>query len=229
LGYWANGHYYRNRLEYCGSGEWASQAAALDVEERELDARERQQKRELEQAERIGFQAARQRAARVDLVLCRGLTAAGFWRQRRHQWRRRAVATEIQPQTVETAVVELAELPAITYLMAITRDQGLQQRLEAKLRSLRTELIGNGPESAALRLAVNAAILAWLDTWFCELLAARDPGRTNLTLERRRTWSSRRYALAVTTVERIRRLTRPRGPRVAIQVNQAAALELVEH
>ena len=90
--------------------------------------------------------------------------------------------------------------------------------------TLRARLAGPDP-SPALELAIAAAVHAWLDHWTVEMLAANEPGRINLTLERRRTWSSRRYAHALTTVERIRRLTRPCGPRtVAIQINNAAAI-----
>ena len=82
----------------------------------------------------------------------------------------------------------------------------------------------------SLKSASAAAVHAWLDHWTVEMVAAHEPGKINVTLERRRTWSQRRLLQAVQTVERIRGLTRPRGPRVAVVVNnlttQAPALDI---
>jgi hypothetical protein len=136
------------------------------------------------------------------------------------------MATAIQFQAAAPAVYELARLVETSYLAAIAgKSARIFDGLEVKLETLRTRLAGDNP-SPALELASEAAAHAWLEFWVVELLAANEPGRINLNLERRRTWSARRYNQALTTVERIRALTRPRGPRAVVLVNQAAALEL---
>ncbi len=137
--------------------------------------------------------------------------------------------TRIQSQAVTTATFELAELVQFSYVGKISgNSRETREGLEAKLAALRTRLAGPDP-SPALELATAAAVHAWLDHWTVEMVAAHEPGKINLTLERRRTWSQRRLLQAVQTVERIR-LTRPRRPRVAVVVNnlttQAPALDI---
>jgi hypothetical protein len=91
--------------------------------------------------------------------------------------------------------------------------------VEAKLRLLRAELAGPDP-TPALRLAVEAAAYRWLDHWSLEISVATRPGTACPALDRRRNWAHRRYLQALAAVERIRRLTRPSGPRVAVQIVQ---------
>lgn len=225
MGYYSNGYYYRNRREYVGSGVFATFAEAIDVRDRKQAQRERERAREIEHAERQAFQAARQQARRVDLIVSRGLTAAGLHRPGRHAWRKKAMATVIQSPAVEAATIELAELAAFVFCQAVSKQSSTtHDALTAKLEALRAELAGPDP-SPALRLAVEAAALCWADRWVVELAAASDPLGTSPALDRRRGWSQRRFSQALTTVERIRRLTRPRSPRVAIQINQMTAPE----
>ncbi len=223
VGYWSNGYYYLNRLEYVGHGPVAELAEMLDAAA--LQARRiRNQARESEQVERQAFQAARAMAGRVDALVKIGLEAAGYHRLRRHHWRRRrAMETQIQSEATARATFELSELVEASYVSAISgKSAAIADELQRKLATLRAELIGPDP-SPSLKLAVAAAVHAWLDHWTVELIAARDPGNVTPTIERRRTWSSRRYGQALVTCERIRRLSKPRSPRVAIQVNQMIA------
>jgi len=231
VGCWKRGYYYSHG-QYVGTGELAQLAEVLDVEDRDQAHRERERAGEVKQAERRVFQAARRQATRVDALVKAGLEAAGYHRVKRHQWRRRreTMETRIQSQAVTTATFELAELVQFSYVGKISgKSRETREGLEAKLASLRTQLAGPDP-SPALELATAAAVHAWLDHWTVEMVAAHEPGKINVTLERRRTWSQRRLLQAVQTVERIRRLTRPRGPRVAVVVNnlttQAPALDI---
>jgi hypothetical protein len=198
-------------------------AEILDVEDADHAQRERDQARQARQAEQQAFQEARQQASRVDSIVSRGLTAAGFWRPSRHGWRRKTMATQIQSPAIETAKLELAELAEFAFTRAVSNKSAkTHDALEAKLKSLRAELAGPDP-SPALRLAVDAAALCWADRWVLELAAATKPLEVSPALDRRRGWSQRRFLQALVCCERIRRLTRPRGPRVAIQINQMTA------
>jgi hypothetical protein len=139
------------------------------------------------------------------------------------------MATQIQSQA-EFATLELAELAEFVFARAVSDKRGTtHDALAAKLKALRAELAGLDP-SPALRLAVEAAALCWADRWVIELHAAQNPLGASPALDRRRGWSQRRFSQALMTVERIRRLTRPRGPRVAVVVNnlttQAPALDI---
>ena len=83
--------------------------------------------------------------------------------------------------------MELAELVETSYVVSLSRlNQTIAPELKAKLASLHTQLAGPNP-SPALELATAAAVHAWLDHWTVEMIAAHDPGKINLTLERRRT------------------------------------------
>jgi len=221
---WKKGFYYDRRGRYIGNGDLGRLAEALDNEERELAQREGDQARKRDQAERRESLLARQQAARVDSIVSQGLTAAGFWRPSRHGWRKNSMATQqIQSAAVETATLELAELAEFAFTMAVCKKSAkTHDALVAKLRALRAELAGPDP-SPALRLAVEAAALCWADRWFLELAAATKPLETSPALDRRRSWSQRRFLQALTTVERIRRLSRARVPRVAVQINQMTA------
>jgi len=222
---WKRGYYYDRRGCYVGTGDLAVLAELLDLEAAELATRERSHARELEQAERQAFQAARQQARQVDSILTSGLTAAGFWRPGRHAWRKKAMATAIETTTVKTATLDLAKMAEFVFTQAVVKDDRTHDKLVAKLRALRADLGGSDP-SPALRLAVEAAALCWADHWILELVAAREPLGTSPALDRRRGWAQRRFLQALTTVERVRRLTRPRGPRYAIQINRAAAIDV---
>jgi len=224
LGYWSHGYYYRNRRDYVGDGAVAELAEILDVEDRNQARRQRDQARELEQTERHAFQAARRQAARIDALVKAGLEPAGYHRLRRHHWRRRrTMATQIQTQTVKAARFELDELVQNSYVVALSgKDSSIRRHLEAKLGALRSQLAGPDP-SLALELVIAAAVHAWLDYWTVEMIAAQDPGKISEAIERRRSWSARRYNQALVTCERIRQLGRPKGPKVAIQVNQMMA------
>ena len=219
MGYWSSGYYYRNRREYAGTGDVAELAAALDDEVR----RDRERARETERTERQALREARLAAARVDSIVSRGLTAAGFWRPSRHAWRKRMATQQIQTAAGEAATLELAELAEFVFAQAVSNKSAkTRDKLTAKLRALRAELAGPDP-SPALRLAVEAAAICWADRWVLELRAAQHPLGTSAALDRRRTWSQRRFSQALQTVEKVRRLARPRGPRVAIQINQMTA------
>jgi len=189
--------------------------AAIREAQRELD-------REQRQAEREAFQEVRQRAARVDAIVARGLEAAGFYRQDRHQWKRRKAAMkklEANAPTTEKAVLELAKFVQTGYVMHAFPDAPeYQDGLLDKLESLRAELIGDGPVSAALKLAVDLAVYCWCDKWMVELRASRNALDVSPALDRRRNWTGRRFLQALAAVERIRRLSRACGPRVAVQV-----------
>jgi hypothetical protein len=129
---------------------------------------------------------------------------------------------EIDIATTERQVMDLGRLVNVQYILAITGgDEGKVARLEAQLEALREELLA-GSRSPALRLAVEDAAYRWLDHWVAELPATRGEA-VSPEAERRRTWAHRRYLQALAAVERIRRLSRPRGPRVAVQIVQAPA------
>ena len=227
---WKRGYYY-SRGRYVGSGAVAVLAEALDDEERVQALWERDQNREARQAELAKFQEARRQAARVDSIVSRELTAAGLHRPSRHAWRKKSMATQqIQSPAVEAAALELAELAEFVFTEAVSKKSArTHDALTAKLKALCAELAGTDP-SPALKLAVEAAALCWADWWVIELAAAANPLGASPALDRRRGWSQRRFSQALTTVERIRRLTRPRGPRVAVVVNnlttQAPALDI---
>ena len=227
MGCWKRGYYYSHG-HYVGSGELARLAEVLDAEDLDQAHRQREQAREREEAQREAFEQGRRIARRVDALVKAGLEAAGYHRARRHQWRRRrrTMETRIQSQAVTTATFELAELVQFSYVGKISgNSRETREGLEAKLAALRTRLAGPDP-SPALELATAAAVHAWLDHWTVEMVAAHEPGKINLTLERTADLVvSGDMLQAVQTVERIRRLTRPCGPRtVAIQINNAAAI-----
>jgi hypothetical protein len=48
----------------------------------------------------------------------------------------------------------------------------------------------------------------------------------SVAIDRWRTWAQKRFHHALLTVERIRRLSKPSSPRVAIQINQVEAPEV---
>ena len=176
MGYWSRGYYYRNRREYVGNGVLGVFAEALDAGELDQACRDREEAREHDQAERQVLREGRQYAARVDSVVSMGLTAAGFWRPSRHAWRRKHMGTRIKKQAVETAMLELAELAEFRLALAVSnKNDEMHDRLVAKLAALRAELCGPDP-SPALRLAVEAAAMAWADKWLVELAAASAPG-----------------------------------------------------
>ena len=225
MGYWTNGYYYRNRREYVGSGVLAVFAESLDAEAADQARRDRERASEAERTVRQEFQEARRQAVRVDSIVSRGLAAAGFWRPSRHAWRRKIMGMQIQSPAVETATLELAELAEFVFAQAVSsKSDETHDKLTAKLRALRAELGGLDP-SPALKLAVEAAALCWADRWVIELVAAANPLGASPALDRRRGWSQRRFSQALQTVEKVRRLARPRGPRVAIQINQMTAPE----
>ena len=133
---------------------------------------------------------------------------------------------ETNTPATKKAVIDLAHLAEINFVTSVCSDKrDLEDKLLNKLNALRSELLGSGPACAALRLAVEAAAYAWLEKWYLDLAAK--PDHVSPAIDRRRNWTGRRYLQALTTVERIRRLTQPRGPRVAVQiVNQAPALDI---
>jgi len=221
--------YYYSGGRYVGKGLIALVNAAIDADDAAINREQRELAREREQAEREAMQEARQRAANVDSIVSRGLEAAGFYRQMRHQWKRRKATMKTQQingPTTEKAVCDLAHYAEINFVLAVCSDKReLEDKLLDKLEALRSELIGPRPVSAAVRLAVEAATYAWLEKWYLDLAAK--PEHVSTALDRRRNWTGRRYLQALAAVERIRQLTKPRGPRVAVQiVNQAPALDI---
>src|SRR5271165_6261267 len=218
---WKRGYYYSGG-RYVGKDWIARVHAAIDADHAAINREMRDLTRERREAEREAYQCARQRAAKVDLIVTRGLEAAGFYRQQRHQWKRRKAAMkklETNAPTTEKAALDLAEITQTAYVMKFyDKDRGHQDGLLDKLDELRSELLGKGPVSAALRLAVELAVYCWLDKWSVELSASQTALSVSPAVDRRRNWTGRRYLQALTTVERIRRLTRPCAPRVAVQV-----------
>ena len=75
-----------------------------------------------------------------------------------------------------------------------------------------------GSTNPVLRLAVEAAVYRWLDHWLVETQTAQNGGSVTRVQECRRTWAHRRYLQSLAYVARIARLTRPRGPQVAVQI-----------
>src|SRR5208337_2663552 len=115
---WKRGYYYSGG-SYVGKDWIAWVHAAIDADHAAINREMRDLAREQKQAERQAMQEARQRARQVDAIVIRGLTAAGFYRQDRHQWKRR-LATMKTPQpnapTTEKAALDLAEIAKFAYV-----------------------------------------------------------------------------------------------------------------
>jgi hypothetical protein len=103
-----------------------------------------------------------------------------------------------------------------SYLIALDpedEDPDFGNELAAKMQEIREELAGPSPVYA-VELAAEKAAIAWLEHYVCELVATRAlrEGRpVSRTLERRLYWTDKRYSHSLITVERIKRLSRPRG------------------
>jgi hypothetical protein len=232
MGCWKQGYYY-SRGRYVGNGVTARGVAALDADDRKRTREQRRKARRVRRAEQEASHDARERARQVDQIVSAGLTAAGFWRPGRHAWRRRTKVETLQIEQgqkqieqgqkqergVCAAQDELTSLIQFMLLRHLDRIPKTRDQLKASLESLRVELVGPDP-SPALRLATESAVWAWAEKRIFDLtIAAMDPLKISPALDRRRNWSQRRFNHALVTVERIRRLTRARGPTVAIQIN----------
>jgi hypothetical protein len=218
---WKRGYYYSGG-RYVGKDWIARVHAAIDADHAAIKREMRDLAREQKQAEREAFQEARQRAAKVDSIVARGFEAVGLYRQDRHQWKRRLATMkklETNAPATEKAVLDLAEIARFAYVMkAFGESPEHEERLHDKLDALHTELIGPRPACAALRLAVELACYCWLDKWAVEVVASQNALNVSPALDRRRNWAGRRFLQALAAVERIRRLTRAPGPRVAVQI-----------
>jgi hypothetical protein len=234
MAYRKNGYLYRSvrrggrvKSEYLGHDPAAELAEKLDGEDRERRLAALAGRRELEEAEAEAFQAARREGLEVDRLLALGLTAAGFHRAQRRCWRRRRETMGSEVQATEPAVAgamtDLARLAEKTFLERVAGSPEMGKKVARKMASLRAELCGADP-TPALRLAVEAAALAWLDFYIAQLMQAMaQKDGVPRRLDRRLGWTQARYTRALSTVETIRRLTRPRGPRYAIQIIQNGA------
>jgi hypothetical protein len=218
---WKNGYYYSGGRTYIGGGETGLLVERLDKARRRDAERKRARARQLEQQYAQAYREARDGADRADQVASRGLIAAGFWQRERHPWqRKRKVGALTTPQVTEAAACELAALVRVSYLAKFAgRNPDIEQRLHAKLESLETELRGPAA-SPALRLAAELVAYCYLDYWATEMIVAGHPEQVSPALERRRKWAWQRYNAALVTVERVRRLSKPRGPLVAVQIVQ---------
>ena len=85
---WKRGYYYSGG-RYVGNDWLARVNAAMDADHAAIKQEMREIAWERRQFHQEAYQEARQRAAKVDLIVTKGLEAAGFYRQVRHQWRRR--------------------------------------------------------------------------------------------------------------------------------------------
>ena len=225
MGCWKQGYYY-TRGQYVGKDLAAQLAAAGDAEDRKRLREQRRKARRVKQAELHELQQYRERSGQIDRIVSEGLTAAGFWRPGRHAWRRRTKVETSQIEQgqkqevgVRAARDELTSLVDFMFLRHLDKVPKSRDSLKARLESLRVELAGTDP-SSALRLAAEAAAWAWAEKLMFDMAtAAMDPLKTSKDLDRRRTWAQVRLNRALVTVERIRRLTRARGPQVAIQIN----------
>jgi hypothetical protein len=216
---WSKGYYYSHGC-YVGKGENATLTAELDRLDRNQARQERNRARRLERAERQAFQQARQAAAAAARIIAQGLQAAGFWRRARHAWQRKRIMSKTNAPAIAAAMTDLAELAEATFIDRIGRTRELRVSIAAKTMALRAELLsGFEPAPAALRLAVEGAVYAWLDQWTVEIIAASKLENITPALDRRRNWAHRRYGQSLVVVERIRRLCRASGPTVAIQIN----------
>ena len=116
---WKRGYYYSGG-RYVGKDWIARVHAAIDADHAAINREMRDLARERREAEREAYHEARQRAAKVDLIVTRGLEAAGFYRQDRHQWKRRLATMkklETNAPATEKAVLELAELTQTCYVL----------------------------------------------------------------------------------------------------------------
>jgi len=89
--------------EYVGSGAFAATVAEFD----RLERNQRRLEREADRAEREAISAAERPlhafSAAVDRAVSVAMTAAGFHRQGRHQWRRKRVVMKTQDKTAAKA------------------------------------------------------------------------------------------------------------------------------
>jgi hypothetical protein len=233
---WFRGRYFRPirhgdkvRNLYFGRGPLADQAAEWDDINRQARVEAKGKLAAAEEADRKAFVAVQERASKVDAIVTRGLEAAGFHRKGRHPWRRKRGTMKTPPAVMAAETRPLADLARIceeTALDAISPDgenPGFLKALASKLASLRTELAGPEPVSLPVRLLAEAASLAWADFYCVEIIAAgRRKNRLTITtaLDRRRGFSVRRFTHLLNSLELCRRLTRPRVPRVAVQIIQ---------
>jgi hypothetical protein len=236
VAYWRGGYLYKSErrkgrtiTHYLGSGhaaELLSLLCAVESEERLAALADR---RELERIESETFQAVRQRAARVDALATAGLESCGFWRPGRRCWRRRR---EIMGKTLEVSrnvFADLAKLGESVMLDALGYGNGaLHSDLQDKLASLRAELAGPNP-TPALRLAAEVCAINWLEFWSTLTAAAiaRKKGSSD-RLERRLRRTNARYERSLVAVERIRRLSQPRTPRVLVAVQNNVTTPPIE-
>lgn len=222
MGYWSHGYYYRSRVDYCGGGELAEILATIDLDYNSERRGIRVADQQMAQADRLADQAVRQTAARVDALVRVGLEALGYHRHARGPWRRRrgvVIAISTMPG-IEESRGNLAEMAAANFLRVFASNSQLQANIDRKMSALRKELV-DGSSSTAVHLAAEAAVLAWID-FYCATISQTStqdrPTGVPPRLDRRVTWTQGRYLKALVTVERIRHLSRPRAPLVAVQI-----------
>lgn len=226
VGSWQQGYYYSHG-RYIGNDDLAQVVAAFDAEDAERALARRDEARRAKQVELEASRRDRELARQVDQIVLRGLTAEGFWRPGR-TWRKRLNVNALQVEQGQGQGRAMGAVEASHYLVETTESilllhlkewPEMRDQVRSSLQSLRSELAGPAP-GPALRLAAESAAWAWANHWLVEMgSAVTDPVKVSRDMDRRRNWAQRRYNSALVTVERIRRLTRPRGPRTVIQVN----------
>ena len=223
MGYWSNGYYYRHG-RYFGNGEAAVLAEAFDRKDTELARRDRDQAREARRTERQALREARQQAAgRLDRFP--GIDRGGVLAADRHAWRKiQTMATQIQSQAVEAATLELAELAnSLSARQSVKRRPGrTTSSQQAQSTPSRTGGPRSNPGAQACRRGRGDGLgrpvgdragRGCKPPWI-------EPGdRSSPHVV------AGRLSQALQTVEKVRRLARPRGPMVAIQVNRMTAPE----
>ncbi len=90
--------------------------------------------------------------------------------------------------------------------------------IECKLRLVLEGLIGDS-KNTALRLAAEVATFGFLEVWMANLVAEnhmRNEKSISPEIERRQSFTQRRFLRALESVEQIRALTRPK--RIAMEI-----------
>lgn len=215
---WRNSYYYRSirdgrtvRTEYVGTGPAAAVAELQDRRRRADRTAAVRARQSRERSARRELARAKERSAAVDSALMAGLEALGYHRTYR-QWRRRhdALDPTTPPPPAIKAGLDLEEFAQSICLEAATKSPELRAQLARELVVKRAELAGSGPVPAAVMLAIGAALVAWLEFWMTQTMAAALRAQSDdgcpPSLDRRLSWAQRRYLSALAAVERIRRL-----------------------
>jgi hypothetical protein len=142
--------------------------------------------------------------------------------RRNEIWRRLQAIGQIHPELViRECWGDLARLVWSTFEVNIfDKSDDVALAVELRMKQLVGELCGTDPVPA-LKLAAEAAALAWLHYWLAELKFASATNTSMkpppLPIERQLSFASRRYQRALASVEQIRRLSR-RGRLIALEV-----------